>query len=113
MAQWLGQFTGRTHATAVRDAEQLLRHAVEQLRLASHLEQPRKAKAVRALAKRVHSARVRFLKASIQAASDPNIASVHDNHAHELDRLRAALSRVEDAAVEGVLEEFSAFAVHL
>lgn len=108
MAQWLGQFTGRTHATAVMDAEQLLRHAVEQLRVAPVDARQRKAKAVRALAKRVHSARVRFLKASIQAASDPNVASVLDEHARELDQLRAALARVEGAAIAGVLAEFSA-----
>lgn len=111
LAQWLGQFTGRTHGTAVRDAEELLRHAVAQLRLASPDHRARKAKAVRALAKRVYSARVRFLKASIQAVSEPNVASVHDDHGRDFDRLQSALSRVEAASLDGVLEEFSALDV--
>ena len=107
MAQWLGQFAGHTHATAVRDAEHLLRHAIDQLRLTSHGDQAKKAKAVGALAKRVYSARVRFLKARIQAVSDPSIASAHEERGRELDRLRAALIHVERASVAGVLEEFS------
>ncbi|HVU00883.1 MAG TPA: hypothetical protein VHE30_03995 [Polyangiaceae bacterium] len=109
MAQWLGQFSGRTHATAVRDAEQLLRHAVAALVTAPPADRARKAKAIRALAKRIYAARVRYIKARIFAATEPNIETV-SGRAIELARLRAELTTVQTQSLDGILREFQAIA---
>ncbi|MFZ5896003.1 MAG: hypothetical protein ACOY0T_33410 [Myxococcota bacterium] len=107
MAQWLGQFTGRTHRTAVADAEQLLEHAVTVLNEASPADRHKKAKAVRALAKRVFSARVRFLKAGIAATADPATAEVLERHALQIARLQHALAAVTRGGVEAIVQEFA------
>jgi hypothetical protein len=106
MAQWLGQFTGKTHRTAVEDAEALVRHAASVFRKAVEAERPKKAKAVRALAKRLHAARLRFLRAQIRGASDHAITNVLTGHAQDLRKLEQAITVAEAEGVDGILREF-------
>jgi hypothetical protein len=107
VAQWLGQFTGRTHRTAVSDAEQLLEHAVTVFSEASSADRAQKAKTIRALAKRVLSARTRFLKASIAAATDPATANVLKEHALHIAKLGDTLTVVTHGGVEAIVREFA------
>lgn len=107
MAQWLGQFTGRTHRTAVLDAHELMQHAVAAFINANPAEKPKKAKAVRTLAKRLLTTRVRFLKARLSAATDPALDEVLAEHAHEIARLEQALSALVSGGVAEILREFS------
>ena len=67
MAQWLGQFSGHTHATKLEDAETALRHAVAVFRAAGPDDHGRKSKAVRNLAERLLAARLKLLKARLAA----------------------------------------------
>jgi hypothetical protein len=107
VAQWLGQFTGRTHRTAVSDAEQLLENAVAAFNQASAGDRAKKAKAVRVLAKRVFSARARFLRASIAATTDPMTAEVVEEHALQVARLENRLAGVTAGGVEAIVGEFA------
>lgn len=107
MAQWLGQFTGRTHKTAVADAEQLLEHAVAVFNDASSNDRAKKAKTVRSLAKRLLLARARFLRAGIAAIADPATAEVLDEHARQIARLQDTLAAVTRGGVEAIIQEFS------
>jgi hypothetical protein len=108
MAQWLGQFSGHTHATAVADAEALLRHAVKRLRLAKPLDYGKAAKAVRGLAKRVLRARVRFSKArAVHLARTGREESI-ELHEKELTALRESEERLAEGGVAAILAEFGA-----
>ena len=108
MAQWLGQFSGNTQRTAVEDAEKLLNHAASVFRDSTAAARPRKAKAVRALAKRVHAARIRFLRAQIRKASDPAISEAKRVRAKEIAKLEEALALAQADGIDGILHEFSA-----
>ena len=74
MAQWLGQFSGRTHETRVHDAEDALKHAVQAFRnVSAPHEREAKAKNVRHLATRLLQARIRLFKARLSRASEPRM----------------------------------------
>jgi hypothetical protein len=107
VAQWLGQFTGRTHGTAVSDAERLLEHAVTIFGEASPADRTKKAKACRALAKRVLSARARFLRARIAATADPATTEIVDGNALQIASLEDALAAVTRGGVDAIVREFA------
>jgi hypothetical protein len=112
MAQWLGQFSGNTHATAVADAEELLRHAIDVLRATSAgPERARKAKAVRNLAKRVFSARERFLKARRVEVHRVRTEEAMARHAREIDSLQCREAQLRKDGIVGILHEFGALEV--
>jgi len=108
MAQWLGQFGGNTHRTAVLHAEELLRHAVVALTRAASVDKPKRTKGVRRLAKRLLAARIRFLKAQLGAAISPATEDVLSQRAPEIARLELALASLTSAGIEQILTEFSA-----
>lgn len=62
MAQWLGQFTGRTHATKVRHLEDLLRNAIDSARVAPNAELPKRLRNIKSIAEHLLSSRVKMLK---------------------------------------------------
>ena len=107
MAQWLGQFSGLTHASAVDDAERLLRHAASTFGSESEsVARRKKAKNARSLAKRVLRARIRYLKAALsdqQTQRDDGADPRHD-----LSRLLSALEETEDGGLAAILVEFGA-----
>lgn len=99
MAQWLGQYSGHTHGTAIEDAEALLRHAITVFRAAAtEAERRRKAKSVRKLAKRVLSVRLRHMKSHLVNA---------DRHAPP-SPLRLREEALREQGVPGILAEFGA-----
>ena len=109
MAQWLGQFSGRTHETRVRDAEDALKHAVEALRDASAPpEQEKKAKNVRHLARRLLKARIRLFRARLARASELRMTGQPSAWNDGVDHLRAQESATRAAGVHGILAEFGA-----
>jgi len=130
MAQWLGQFTGNSHATRVREAQEALRVGIEAVRKATLDEdRARKAKAMRRLAETVLEKRHRFLKARItairadervDAGSRPHIEkderprtrAKSDRAAAEKAKTLETLVRqqreVEASSVADVLREFDA-----
>ena len=108
MAQWLGQFSGNTQRTAVEDAEKLLSHAASVFRDSAAATRPKKAKAVRALARRLHAARIRFLRAQIREASGPAVGEAKGAYVKNIAKLEEALEVVQADGIDGILREFSA-----
>jgi hypothetical protein len=106
MAQWLGQFSGHTHATKVRDAEDALRHAVAVFRAAGSNDRRRKAKAVRNLAERLLTARLKLLRARLAALEAA--AEGREPNADGIKTLRAREVRTRGEGVGGILTEFGA-----
>lgn len=70
MAQWKGQFSGRTHATKVKSLEATLAVAVKALHAAPTNEADKKLKAARGVAERLLAARLHMLRARISAAAE-------------------------------------------
>ncbi|WP_394840802.1 hypothetical protein LZC95_27470 [Pendulispora brunnea] len=104
MAQWLGQFTGRSHATRVEDAEAAMRQAVS----AFHAGAP-DAKALRKVqkfAERLLRARLQFLKARIADGERIPTAEELTKREQELARLRRAESAARAGGVGAILGEF-------
>jgi hypothetical protein len=109
VAQWLGQFTGRTHETRVQDAQDALQHAVRAFHEVSALQaRETKAKSVRHLAKRLLQARIRLLKARIARASEPRMTGQPSAWNDGIDQLRAQENATRVGGVHGILVEFGA-----
>jgi hypothetical protein len=123
MAQWLGQFMGRTHATRVADTEDALKRAAEGLREEMpEEERARKFQVIRGLAERVIAARLRMIKARIIALraddrSDSGKRSLdrkaergrpRRGPAESISTLCAREEQLREAGVDGVLREFGA-----
>jgi len=108
MAQWLGQFTGNTHATKVGELENLLRHAVTVFHVnRSAKTRKLKAKAVLNLAEKLLSARHRLLKARIVA----NTHLVGDEAGPKMRSIKSLRDREAKAraqGLQGILVEFGA-----
>jgi hypothetical protein len=106
VAQWLGQFSGHTHATKVEDAEDALRHAVTALRAAGQDDREGKAKSVRNLAGRLLAARLKLYKARL-AALEP-AADGREQKLDGVETLRAREARTRAEGEKGILAEFGA-----
>jgi hypothetical protein len=107
MAQWIGHFSGHTHDTKVEVAEAALRRAVTAFREAASSEaRESKAKAVRNLAARLHTTRLKLLKARIAAAEPVAENTVRKSGGPGALRQREAKLRAD--GLEGILAEFGA-----
>jgi hypothetical protein len=106
IAQWLGQFSGHTHATKVADAEDALRHAVAVFRVAGPGDWGRMAKSVRNLAERLLTARLKLLKARL-ASLEP-AAEGREQNTEAIESLRVREVRARAEGVGGILAEFGA-----
>ena len=105
MAQWLGQFSGNTHATRVADIEDAMRHAVAALRTAKGTDAAvSKAKAARRLAEQLFAARIRLLEVRLDAATP--LTSEQSEARPHLDKLRSRIVAMQAEGVRRVLEEF-------
>ena len=106
MAQWLGQFSGFTHATRVEDAEETLRMAVDSFGAAPPEDRARRIKPLRKLAERVLRARLQFLKAGLAAAERIPTAEALEKRARQIERLRLAQETARAGGVDAILSEF-------
>jgi len=99
MAQWLGQFTGNTHLTKVKDREQQLRHAIEVMGTKqSPAERHTYMKTVERFAEQLLLARLHALKS--------HIASVDPRDTKGLEAAQRKVSELEAEGVPGVLSAF-------
>ena len=104
MAQWSGQFTGRTHATRVADVEATLRQAIAVYKAAGDRTIKSKGKAVRRLVSRLYAARLRALRAT-RVAHTPLAADADDPRV-DVEVVRRRELAIVAEGVAGVLAEF-------
>jgi len=105
VAQWKGQYSGRTHESRVADVEASLRVAVEALRTATEKDRKNKARSARLLAERVLLARIRQIKARRSEYAERaagGLSQAQDAVASMSHRLQ----ELETAGVFGILREF-------
>ncbi len=108
MAQWNGQFTGNTHATKIEDLEETLVQAVSAFRtVSSDAESGSKGKAVRKLAEKLLSARLKFLKARLNDA-EPVTEENIKKQISQVENLRHQEAQMRLEGISGVLAEFDA-----
>jgi hypothetical protein len=107
MAQWLGQFSGHTHATRVEDAEAALHHAVGVHReAASSLDRDKQSKAVKRLANRLLTARLKLMKARIAAAKVIQTGVTLEKRTNEIAPLELRYAKMREAGLDAILREF-------
>jgi hypothetical protein len=103
MAQWLGQFTGNTHATRIAELGAHLRHAIAAYRSSGDDATRRKrAKSIRNLAKRLAAARIRNIKAKLVSAE---LDEAQGKGIVDVGLLREELAHLEATGPEGILVE--------
>ena len=103
MAQWSGQFTGRTHQSKVRDREVLLLHAIDMYRKTRiQPERDAQAKTVYRLADQLLKARVRAMKARLNALGPrpPDSPLVRE--------IETKIQDMLDGGTRALLDEFNA-----
>jgi hypothetical protein len=109
MAQWMGQFSGNTHATRVEEAEAALRHAVVVYRAATPgVERDKKAKAIKRLANRLLMARLKLTKARIAAATDIQTGVPFAKRENEITPLELRYEKMREDGLDAILREFEA-----
>jgi hypothetical protein len=99
MAQWKGQFSGRTHATKVKSLERTLTVAVSALQVASEDDAQRRLKAARNIAQRLLSARLHMMRARISMAREKQEDS-------GVGTLRSREAAAQAGGVDAILREF-------
>ena len=107
MAQWIGQFTGNSHATKVQDLEETLRHSITVYRETDSAEERlRKRKAIEKLAEKLQNARLKFLKAKLY---DAEPVKEHDSRKQgkQIENLHQQLEKVCSDGISGILKEFN------
>lgn len=103
MAQWLGQYTGRTHESKAREIETSLCKAVDALRKATEQEKTRKVKAVRRLSERLLRARHKMLHARISNLTE---ARAPGEVSQKIAHLKAQEQEMSEQGIAGILKEF-------
>jgi hypothetical protein len=107
VAQWLGQFSGHTHATRVEDTETALRRAVATLHSAtSDEDRARKAKSVRNLAERLLAARLKLFK--VRLAGLQPITEGNKQRSVRIESLKEREAQTKAEGTSGILVEFGA-----
>lgn len=101
MAQWVGQFTGHTHATKVADREEILREAISQCLPADSgaVAPPRLA----SLAQRVIDARLKYMRAQLSDLREPRSGAMP---LQQIDRMEHRIKELESEGIPGTLREF-------
>jgi hypothetical protein len=107
MAQWMGQFSGHTHATRVDEAEAALRHAVVVYRAATlGVERDKKAKAVKRLANRLLMARMKLIMTRIAAATDLQTGVPFAKRENEITPLELRYAKMREDGLDAIHREF-------
>jgi hypothetical protein len=109
MAQWMGQFTGNSHATKIEDLETTLRHAINVYReVRERVESQTKEKAIRKLAEKLFTARLKYLKARLYEAEPVMENKEERRQRKRVETLRQQEVKVRSDGVNGILLEFGA-----
>jgi len=101
MAQWMGQYSGRTHESKVKKIESSLKKAIESLLLIEGPDKKNKEKEVLKLCKKLKSARHKAVKARIDKLSIPS-----QEHVSKLQALKTSEKSLEEDGLNDILLEF-------
>lgn len=97
MAQWMGQFSGRTHESRVKDAEVNLRRGID----SGH-----EPKNVSSLAEKLLAARVRQRKARLSRMRELTTGDSPEEKAQAIVSIEQNLREIEAGGVAAILREF-------
>lgn len=103
MAQWMGQFTGRTHESKIKDIEETLSIAIEALKVGDKENLLQKQKSVIRLCERLLYARLKTLNARISKLSETQSL---DNDFKKTQNLIKREKEMREKGVNGIFVEF-------
>ena len=103
MAQWMGQYSGRTHESKVQELENSLSKAIEALRTSEISEVDKKQKSVLKLCERLLTARHKEIKARISKLSETRS---FDDDPKKTQNLVEKEQKLLDGGVKAILVEF-------
>ena len=103
MAQWMGQFTGRTHESKIKDIEDSLVSAIEALKVADEANIDAKRKSVVKLCERLLSARHKAVKARISKISETRSM---ENDSKKTQSLVQREKELREHGIESILVEY-------
>jgi len=103
MAQWMGQFTGRTHESKVKELERTLEKAIEALKEASSDNFNAKRKSVLKVSARLLAARHKAIKARISKISETRSL---ENDSSKTRNLIQREKEINTNGVEMILKEY-------
>lgn len=103
MAQWAGQFSGRTHETKVQELEEAVCAAMDAFRSAREGERDKKFQAICRLCERLVAARLKALKAQRARMEEPG---QHSTNPEDRISLQNRIEELEKSGVNGILREF-------
>ena len=106
MAQWIGQFSGRTHESRIADVEATLRRAIESLAAAGADSSAHERKNVLNLAEKLLAARTRQHKARLSQKRERATAESPAENALALVRLEQSVAEMKVAGISAILKEF-------
>ena len=106
MAQWIGQFSGRTHESRVADAEVTLRHAIDSLSASGPETIAHARKSVLNLAEKLLSARMRQRKARLSQQRE-RLGAPNEPDAQVLASMERSIAETHRAGVAAILKEFN------
>lgn len=99
MAQWMGQYSGKTHLTRIQDREKQLRHAVEMYNSKETKgEQDAYVSSLIQFAEKLLNARVKALRAQI-ASLDPRNEEAQSS-------IESKIERLSETGFVAILREF-------
>ena len=101
MAQWNGQYTGRTHESKIKEIESSLVKAIESYRQVGESEKNTQEKTVLKLCEKLNNARHKAIKARINKLSVPS-----SHHLNDLEALRSKEKAMEKGDLRSILLEF-------
>ncbi len=103
MAQWAGQYTGRTHESKIKDIEDTLLIAINSLKNADETTIGEKRKSVVKLCERLLSARHKAIKARISKITETRSFETDDK---KTTSLRKKEKQLKEKGIDGIIQEF-------
>ncbi len=105
MAQWMGQYTGRTHESKIKYIEETLFVAIQSLRTADEASIAKKRKSVIKLCERLLTARLKAIRARISKISETRSFESDSKKTQNL------VHREEQLREKGVAEIFKEYEI--
>ena len=105
MAQWIGQFSGRTHESRVVDAEVTLRHAIGTLSTSGPETISQARRNVLKLAEKLLSTRIRQRKARLSQQRE-RLGAPNEADAQVLASMERGIAELQRAGFGTILKEF-------
>jgi len=102
MAQWQGQFSGRTHATKVEDIERTLLTSIDSLTQGDEQKRKELLQNTHAIAKKLLTVRLKMLRTRMTQLSEPG----RPQDQRQTASLKATIDQMMAEGMDAIMREF-------